>query len=63
MVRRIKGVARLVDTLVIAIPAMANVASLCFLIIIIFAVMGMDFFGSDEVDGPNAAKVYGIYGT
>ena len=61
MVRRIKGVARLVDTLVIAIPAMGNVASLCFLIIFIFAVMGMDFFGSDEVDGPNAAKVYGMY--
>ena len=61
MVRRIKGVARLVDTLVIAIPAMANVASLCFLVIFIFAVMGMDFFGSDEIDGPNAGKVNGMY--
>jgi hypothetical protein len=61
MVRRIKGVARLVDTLVIAIPAMANVASLCFLIIFIFAVMGMDFFGSDEIDGPDAAYINGGY--
>ena len=61
MVRRIKGVARLVDTLVIAIPAMANVASLCFLVIFIFAVMGMDFFGNDEIDGPDAGKINGMY--
>mmetsp|Transcript_2583 Transcript_2583/g.3505 ORF Transcript_2583/g.3505 Transcript_2583/m.3505 type:complete len:1818 (-) Transcript_2583:287-5740(-) len=50
MVGRIKGIARLVDTLVIAIPAMMNVASLCFLVIFIFTVMGMDFFGKDDID-------------
>ena len=49
-VGRIKGIARLVDTLVIAVPAMANVASLCFLVIFIFAVMGMDFFGEDDIN-------------
>jgi len=49
MAGRIKGIARLVDTLVLAIPAMANVASLCFLVIFIFAVMGMDFYGSDDI--------------
>jgi hypothetical protein len=54
-------VARLVDTLVIAIPAMANVASLCFLVIFIFAVMGMDFFGKDQIDGPDAAPINGGY--
>jgi hypothetical protein len=61
MVRRVKGVARLVDTLVIAIPAMANVASLCFLVIFIFAVMGMDFFGNDDIDGEDAGYVNGMY--
>ncbi len=61
MVRRFKGVAQLVDTLIIAIPAMANVASLCVLIIFIFAVMGMDFFGSDEIQGEDAAYVNGMY--
>jgi voltage-dependent calcium channel L type alpha-1D len=50
MVGRIKGIARLVDTLVVAIPAMMNVASLCFLVIFIFTVMGMDFFGKDDID-------------
>jgi hypothetical protein len=49
MMSRIKGIAKLVDTLVLAIPAMANVASLCFLVIFIFAVMGMDFYGSDDI--------------
>merc|ERR1719446_1332950 len=58
MVKRIKGVARLVDTLVIAIPAMTNVASLCFLVIFIFAVIGMDFYGSDDID---RAYVNGMY--
>jgi hypothetical protein len=50
MVRRVKGIARLVDTLVVSIPAMTNVASLCFLVIFIFTVMGMDFYGSDDID-------------
>jgi hypothetical protein len=36
--------------LVVAIPAMMNVASLCFLVIFIFTVMGMDFFGKDDID-------------
>ena len=40
---------------------MANVASLCVLIIFIFAVMGMDFFGSDEIHGESAAYVNGMY--
>jgi hypothetical protein len=50
MVRRVKGIARLVDTLVVAIPAITNVASLCFLVIFIFTVMGMDFYGQDDID-------------
>jgi len=58
MVGRIKGIARLVDTLIVAIPAMTNVASLCFLVIFIFAVIGMDFFGGDSLSDDN---VYGMY--
>jgi len=50
MVGRVKGIARLVDCLVLAIPAMTNVASLCFLVIFIFTVIGMDFFGADDID-------------
>jgi hypothetical protein len=61
MVGRIKGIARLVDTLVLAIPAMANVASLCFLVIFIFTVMGMDFFGKDDINQNYVGGMYNQY--
>jgi hypothetical protein len=61
MMGRIKGIARLVDTLILAIPAMANVASLCFLVIFIFAVMGMDFYGSDDIQQPYVNGGYNEY--
>jgi len=47
---RIKGVASLVDTLALCIPAISNVSGLCFLMMFIFTVLGMDFFGSDLID-------------
>jgi hypothetical protein len=58
MVGRVKGLARLFDTLILALPAMANVASLCFLVMFIFTVMGMDFFGKDDL---NLSYTYGFY--
>jgi len=61
MVGRIKGIARLVDTLVLAIPAMTNVASLCFLVIFIFTVMGMDFFGKDDINQDYVGGMYNQY--
>lgn len=58
---RVKGIASLVETLVIAIPAMSNVASVCFLVMFIFSVMGMDFFGSDSLDQWNINGMYNDY--
>ena len=57
--RRIKGVAKLADTLISAVPAMSNVASLCFLVIFIFTVMGMEFYGFDQIEGEE--YVNGMY--
>jgi len=50
MAGRIKNIARLVDTLFQSIPAMTNIASLAFLIMFIFTVMALDFFGYDEIN-------------
>ena len=38
--RRVRGVAQLIDTLILTLPAMANVAALLFLAIFIFAALG-----------------------
>jgi hypothetical protein len=50
MLRRLKSMARLIDTLVVSIPAMGNIVSLTFLIMFMFTVLGMDFFGFDSLD-------------
>jgi hypothetical protein len=50
LMKGIKGIARLIETLQQAIPAISNVAGLSFLVIFIFAVMAMDFFGYDQID-------------
>jgi len=39
-----------VDTLVLALPAIANVVSLCFLVMFVFTIIGMDFYGHDALD-------------
>ena len=43
--KRIQGIAGLIDTLMLTLPSMANVASLVFLAIFIFTALGMSFYG------------------
>ena len=50
--------AKLVDTLVMALPAMGNVASLLFLAIFIFTSLGMSFFGDMATDEDNVNGMY-----
>jgi hypothetical protein len=51
-------VAKLIDTLVMALPAMGNVASLLFLAIFIFTSLGMSFFGDMATDEDNVNGMY-----
>lgn len=54
--RRAESVTRLLDTLVGALPAVANVFMLLALLIYIFALLGLSFFGHVAYDsGPNKA--------
>lgn len=54
--RKAANVTRLLDTLLAALPAVANVFMLLALLIFIFALLGMSFFGEIEFDsGPNQA--------
>lgn len=54
--RRAESVTRLLDTLVGALPAVANVFGLLGLLIYIYALLGMSFFGNVAYDsGPNQA--------
>ena len=50
--------AKLIDTLVMALPAMGNVASLLFLAIFIFTSLGMSFFGDMPTDEDNINGMY-----
>ena len=50
--------AKLIDTLVMALPAMGNVASLLFLAIFIFTSLGMSFFGDMATDEDNVNGMY-----
>lgn len=45
-----QGVVRLLETLLITLPALANVASLLFLAMFIFSVLAMNFFGDIPLD-------------
>lgn len=54
--RRASSVTRLLDTLLGALPAVANVFMLLALLIYVYALLGMSFFGEIVYDsGPNKA--------
>ena len=61
IVSRIGGISMLLDTLTMAIPAMANVASLLFLVIFIFTVLGMNFFGDVSIHEEHVNGMYNAH--
>ena len=55
-----RGVLSLLETLVISLPALANVSALLLLVIFIFACLGMSFFGDMET-GPGQGGEFEQY--
>eukprot|EP00656_Telonema_subtile_P054003 TRINITY_DN7944_c0_g1_i4.p1 TRINITY_DN7944_c0_g1~~TRINITY_DN7944_c0_g1_i4.p1 ORF type:complete len:1564 (+),score=583.71 TRINITY_DN7944_c0_g1_i4:124-4815(+) len=55
-----KGVLRLLETLLLSLPALANVSALLLLLIFIFACLGMSFFGDLET-GPGQGPDFANY--
>ncbi|XP_070542290.1 sodium channel protein 1 brain-like isoform X2 [Ptychodera flava] len=51
LVKAAKGIRKLLFALVISLPALLNIGALLFLIIFIYAIFGMNFFGYVKKDG------------
>jgi hypothetical protein len=59
---RFAGIKRLLQTLVFTLPAVMNVMMLLFLIMFIYAVLGMSFFGNNPYTTVTDHGHYGAYG-
>jgi len=57
LVNRVRGIRRLLETLVYTLPSLCNVVVLLTLILFVFTVLGMSFFG----DVPLGQGYYGLY--
>jgi len=49
---RVKGIRKLLETLIYTLPSLANVAALLVIILFIFTVLGMAFFGDQQYNQP-----------
>jgi len=58
LVQRIKGIRRLLETLLYTLPSLGNVAVLLALVLFMFTVLGMSFFGKHV---PLGQGYYGLY--
>jgi hypothetical protein len=56
--KNMKGVLQLIDTLLFSLPSLFNITILLFLVLFIYAVLGMNFFGGMALDEP---RDYGMY--
>ena len=58
---RLDGIKRLLQTLLFALPALMNVLGLLVLVIFIFSILGMNFFGNNPYSTISDHAHYGLY--
>jgi len=58
---RFSGVKRLMETLMFTLPSLLNVTMLLVLVLFIFTILGMNFFGLNKISTTSGYNHYGLY--